>query len=223
MYIYSLLILLFLSTRRRTAIACPLGQPVDNSALLYDFTNFQPGLDPVSKQPIETDDVMNNNYPDGLVEQTQPPPIMPGIISTSSEDTTTTTTIGAPPPITDDSCRLGAVQFQPSSPSSTFDTAGGSSFELAEALPGRKLGPPAPVTPLETVYLCCESVGEDKYVCDSTPRTLILNKKKPPFVLLSPSFFLFFGSLYIYIYVYQLIEKKKKKGSSKSTAIFKFP
>lgn len=193
--IYFLLILLFLSTR--TVIASPLRQPVDNSASLYDFPNFQSALDPVSKQPVETDDVFNN-YPHSLVEQPQAPPIMPGIISTSSENTATTTT-GGPPQIPD-SWQLGAVQFQPSSPSSTFNTAGGSRFELAEALPTRlpreKLGPAAPVTSVETVYLCCESKGENRYVCDDRQRTLVLNKKKTSFC---PPFYFYFFLSYVYI------------------------
>lgn len=174
MNIYSLLILLFLSTR--TAISSPLGQPVDNSASLYDLTNFQ---------PVETDDVFNN-YPHGLVEETQPPPIMPGIISTSSEDTATT---DGPPPITD-SWRLGAVQLQPSFPSSTFHTAGDSRFELAEALPKEKLGPAAPVTSPEKVYLCCESKEENKFVCSR--RTLVLNKKNFLLSSFRPHFFILF-------------------------------
>lgn len=94
-------------------------------------------LDPVSKS-VETD-------------------LMPSISTT--EETTTG------PSITDS--WLGAVQFQPSSPSN-LDTAG-SLFELAEKPPTAKLGPPAPTTG-ETVYLCCESKGENVFECEDHQR-----------------------------------------------------
>lgn len=130
-----------------TTIAFPL-QPVD-SALLPDFTNFQLDLVP----NVETAD--NSNNEPGLVEQTQPP--LPGI--STSQNTG--------PPIIDSS--LDTIQFQPSSPSSNFNMAG-SRFELARNLPQAKKGAPAAVTTVETVYLCCESQEEDKYLCDDRER-----------------------------------------------------
>lgn len=137
MIIYSSFILLSLST----TIASPL-QPVD-SALLPDFTNFQLDLVP----SVETAD--NSNNEPGLVEQIQPP--LPGI--STSQNTG--------PPIIDSS--PDTIQFQPSSPSSNFNMAG-SRFELAQNLPTAKIEAPAAVTTVETVYLCCESQGEDKYL-----------------------------------------------------------
>lgn len=141
MIIHSSFILLSFST----TIASPL-QLVD-SALLPDFTNFQ--LDPVSN--VETV-VSSNNEP---VEQTEP--LLPGI---STSQNTGPPTIDGP---------LDTIQFQPSFPSSNFDM-GVSHFELAQNSPTAEKGAPAAVTTVETVYLCCESKGEDKYLCDDRER-----------------------------------------------------
>lgn len=141
MKIFSLLILLSLST---IAIVSPL--LAADSTSLSDLTNFLQ-LDPVSN--VETD----YNSP-GMVEQTQP--FIPGI-STSQG------TAGLP--IKDSS--LDAAQLQPLSPSN-FDAAG-SSFELAGKSPPGKSEPEPPAT-METVYLCCESTEEDKYICDDRER-----------------------------------------------------
>lgn len=85
--------------------------------------------------------VSSNNDP-GLVEQTQPP--APGVSISQ----------GTGPPITDSS--LGTVQFQPSN----FDVAGST----------EKVGRAAKIT-TKTIYLCCESQGEeDEYVCDDRER-----------------------------------------------------
>lgn len=143
MKIFSLLILLSLST---IAIVSPL--LAADSTSLSDLTNSNQ-LDPVSN--VETD--YFDNYP-GMVEQTQP--FTPGI-STSQG------TAGLP--IKDSS--LDAAQLQPSSPSN-FDAAG-SSFELAGKSPPGKSEPEPPAT-METVYLCCESTEEDRYICDDRER-----------------------------------------------------
>lgn len=143
MIIHSCFILLSLST----TIASPL-QPVD-SASPPDFTNFQ--LDPVSN--VET--IITSNNEPGLVEQTQPQ--LPGI--STSQDTGS--------PIIDSP--LDTYQFQPSFPSSNFDMVG-SRFELAQNLPTAEKGAAAATTNVETVYLCCESKGEDKYLCDDRER-----------------------------------------------------
>lgn len=84
--------------------------------------------------------VSSNNDP-GLVEQTQPP--APGVSISQ----------GTGPPITDSS--LDTVQFQPSN----FDVAGST----------EKVGRAAKIT-TKTIYLCCESQGEDVYVCDDRER-----------------------------------------------------
>lgn len=146
MNICSFLILLSLT------IASPL-LPVD-SALLPDFTNFQ--LDPLSND--ET--VVSSNSDPGLVGQTQPP--LPGI--STSQDTG--------PPIIDS--WLDAVQVQPSFPSSNSDMAG-SRFELAQNLPAAEKAVPEKAAPagertIDAVYLCCESKGEDKFLCDDSHR-----------------------------------------------------
>lgn len=130
-----------------STIASPL-LPVD-SASLPDFTNFQ--LDPVSN---ENTVVSSNNDP-GLVEQTQPP--LPGI--STQQDTG--------PPIIDS--WLDTVQVQSSFPSSTSDMTG-SRFELAQNSPtAGKVGPAGERT-IDAVYLCCESKGEDKFLCDDRQR-----------------------------------------------------
>lgn len=84
--------------------------------------------------------VSSNNDP-GLFEQTQPP--APGVSISQ----------GTGPPITDSS--LDTVQFQPSN----FDVAGST----------EKVGRAAKIT-TKTIYLCCESQGEDEYVCDDRER-----------------------------------------------------
>ena len=71
------------------------------------------------------------------------------------------------PPITDSP--LDIIQFQPSFFSSNFDM-GGSSLELAQNSPTVKKGAPAAASTVETVYLCCESKGEDRYLCDDCER-----------------------------------------------------
>lgn len=141
MNICSFLILLSLT------IASPL-LPVD-SALLPDFTNFQ--LDPLSND--ET--VVSSTSDPGLVGQTQSP--LPGI--STSQDTG--------PPIIDS--WLDAVQVQPSFPSSNSDMAG-SRFELAQNSPTAEKVAPAGERTVDAVYLCCESKGEDKFLCDDSQR-----------------------------------------------------
>lgn len=126
-----------------TAIASPL-LPFDDSASHSDFTNFQ--LDPVSN--VET--VVSSNNDPGLVEQTQPP--TPGV----------STLQGTSPPRTDSS--LDTIQFQSSSPSN-FDMSS-SRFELAQDLGIEEESPAA----TKTIYLCCESIEENKYLCDDRQR-----------------------------------------------------
>ena len=140
MNIYLFLILL------STATASPL-LPVD-SALLPDFTDFQ--LDSVSND--ET--IASSNNDPGLVEQTQP---LPGI--STSEDTG--------PPIIDS--KLDTVQVNPSFPFSSSDMAG-SRFELTRNLPAAEKVAPAGERTTDAIYLCCESKGEDKFVCDDRER-----------------------------------------------------
>ena len=141
MNIYLFLILLSIT------FASPL-LPFD-SASLPDFTNFQ--LDPVSND--ET--VVSSNNDPGLVEQTQPP--LPGI--STSQDTG--------PPIIDS--WLDTVQAHPSFPSSTSDITG-SRFELAQNSPTAKKVAPSGERTIDAVYLCCESIGEDKFLCDDRQR-----------------------------------------------------
>lgn len=140
MNVYLFLILL------STAIASPL-LPVD-SALLPDFTDFQ--LDSVSND--ET--VASSNNDPGSVEQTQP---LPGI--STSEDTG--------PPIIDS--KLDTVQVHPSFLFSSSDMAG-SRFELTQNSPTAEKVAPAGERTTDAIYLCCESKGEDKFLCDDRER-----------------------------------------------------
>lgn len=138
-------IYLFL-TLLTTTTASPL-LSVD-SASLPDFTDFQ--LDPVTNGETV---ISSNNNP-GLVEQTQP---LPGI--STSEDTE--------PPIIDS--KLDTVQVQPSFSFSSSDMAG-SRFELTQNSPVAEQVAASEERTTDTIYLCCESKGEDKFLCDDRER-----------------------------------------------------
>lgn len=137
---------LFLTLLSTTSAAPPL--PVD-SALVSDFTDFQ--LDPVSNDEI----VVSSNKDPGLVGQTQPP--IAGI-STSRD---------AGPPMIDS--WLDTVQVEPSFPFSSSDMAG-SRLELTQNLPAAEKVAPVGERTTDAIYLCCESKGGNKFLCDDRER-----------------------------------------------------
>ncbi len=143
------LLLTLLST---TTASLPL---LVDSASLPDLTEFQ--QDPDLND--ETVVLSFNHDPSGLVGQTQAPPTSG--ISTISQDT-------GPQRI---ESGLGTVHVEPSLFTfSSSDMTTGSRFQLTQNSPAaEKLGPGGEERTTE-IYLCCESKGDNKFLCDYRER-----------------------------------------------------
>lgn len=99
--------------------------------------------------------VVSSNDEAGLGGQTQSP--ISGI--STSQDTG--------PPIIDS--WLDTAQVEPSLPFSSSDIAG-FRFELTQNSPAAEKVSPVGERTTDAIYLCCESKGENKFLCDDSER-----------------------------------------------------
>lgn len=141
-----------LLTLLSTTTASPL--LLVDSASLPDLTEFQQDPD------LNDETVLSFNHePSGLVRQSQPPT---SGISTTSPDT-------EPPRI---ESGLGTVHVEPSLFTFSSSDMTGSRFQLTQNSPAaaEKLGPGGDERTTEAIYLCCESKGNNQFLCDYRER-----------------------------------------------------
>lgn len=172
-----------LLTLLSTATASPL-LPIDSSSLPDLMTDLQ-----LDDSVSDDENVLNsNNHYPRLVGQQAQPPIISGI-STTSQYT-------GPLPKIDTSWLDTTVQVEPSFPFSSSDIMPSGSFpvELTQNFPSAAAEKVAPVrgqrATTDDIYLCCESKGENKFVCDDRERWYTPSLSEPGFIFLFLSLWL---------------------------------
>lgn len=151
-----------LLTLLSTATASPL-LPIDSTSLPDLMTDLQ-----LDDSVSDDENVVNSNnyYPRLVGQQTQPPII--SSISTTSQYTEPLPKI--------DASWLDTVQVEPSFPFSSSDIMpiGSSPVELTQNFRPAAAEKVAPVggqrATTDDIYLCCESKGENIFVCDDRER-----------------------------------------------------